>query len=232
MQITGGFELRGGMVLTKPPPISGIPVSGDANLTLGLTVEWSSNTYFYTAGTSTIGISGGDYQYDTNNMVWQLFYAHRQIRIPVGSNRWGPIPRQGGSNSFRLRGIISPGTNNKNSWGSNVETTIGDTGSVVNYSANTLYQTSTTTAITIPANRYFLLGIVNGPFYKNYRKTANNITAVNGGNAVVTVLNEVYVGPWPSGPTGGIPNQLTGNTSGYLKFTSNIYYSGIKFEIV
>lgn len=232
MQITGGFVFSGGLKLIKPPPVTGIPVSGDANLTLGLTVEWSSNTYFYTAGASTLGISGGDYQYDTNNMVWQLFYAHRQIRIPVGSNRWGPIPRQGGNNSLKLRGIVSPDTNNKNSWGSNVETTLGDTVTSVTYSANTLYQTSTTAAITIPANRYFLLGIVGGPFYKTYRKTANNITAVNAGNAIVTVLNEVYVGPWPTGPLVGTPSQLNGNVGTYLKFTSNIYYSGIKFEIV
>ncbi len=235
MQIIGGAILLGdGAAVTKQVvvPVAPVgPVSGDPNVTLGTTVNWTSNTYFYTANATTIGISGGDHQYDTNNMAYQLFYAHRQIRLPVGSNRYGSVSRSGGSNSVRLLAIVAPNANNRNNWAPNTETVISSTQSW-NYVANTLYQAPITTQITIPANRYFLLGQDGGPYYKNYRKTANNITAVNAGNAIVTAINEVYVGPWPSGPNAGVPNQLGGPTASYLKFSGNLFYSAFKFEIV
>jgi hypothetical protein len=230
MQVTPGFVISGGVVILPRDPSLNV-ISGDPALALGTQVAWTSNTYFYTAGASTIGISGGDHQYDTNNMVWQVFYAHQEIRLPVGSNRWGPISRTGGANAVELQGIVAPNTNNKTNWAPNVETRVRNTVSI-NYAPNVLNENSITTQITIPANRYFLLGISNGPFYKNYRKTANNITAVNGGNPVFTVLNEVYVGPWPTGPLSGIPNQLGGNAASYFKFAGNLYYSAFKFEVV
>lgn len=232
MQIIGGAVLLGtGAAVTRQVVVQTGPVSGDPSLNLGTQVAWTSNTYFYTANASTIGVSGPDYQYDTNNMAYQLFYAHRQIRLPVGSNRWGSIPRSGGANSVRLLAIVATNSNDKTNWAPNVETTISSISSW-NYVANTLYQAPITTQITIPANRYFLLGIDGGHYYKNYRRSANNITAVNGGNAVVTAINEVYVGPWPTGPNAGVPNQLGGPTASYLKFSSNLYYSAFKFEIV
>ena len=231
MQIIGGAVLLGtGASVTKQVIPDPILVSGDSALSLGNTVSWSSNTYFYTAGYDKL--SGSDIQYDTNNMVWQLFYANRSIRLPVGSQKWGPIPRSGGSNGQRLRAIVAPNNNDKTNWGSNVETQLYNIASV-NYTANTLYENPITTQLTVPANRYFLLGIDQGPYYKNYkRNAANSITAVSDGTAVVTVLNEVYIGPWPSGPNSGVPNQLGGNAAGYLRFTSNLYYSAFKFEIV
>lgn len=235
MKFSGGLTLDGGLTFTFPivSAVAG-PVSGDATLTLGTLVDWTSNTYFYTANATRVQSGSGipDHTYDTNNMVWQLFYAHKQIRLPVGSNRWGALARQNGTNTLTLRVIVAPNDNDKNNWSPNVETRIGDTIPSANYLANTLYQVSTLASVTIPANRYFLLGMVNGPFYRNYRRSANNFTAVNNGNAIVTVLNEVYVGPWPSGPLSGIPSQLGGNVTTYLKFASNLYYSAFKFEIV
>lgn len=239
MELSGGLTLDGGLTFTFPivSAVAG-PVSGDATLTLGTLVDWTSNTYFYTANATRVQSGSGtpDYIYDTNNMLWQLFYAHRSIRLPVGSNRWGPIARQNGTNSFDLYAAVSSENNTIGKFNSNVDVLIGDIFGNSNYLANTLYQSPITTAITIPANRYFLLGIGGeaggGPFYKNYRRSANNFTAVNGGNAIVTVLNEVYVGPWPTGPTRGIPRQLGGNVTTYLKFAGNLYYSAFKFEIV
>ena len=239
MQVSGGMIIDGGIVFATPPPVGAAgPVSGDATLTLGTLVDWTSNTYFYTANATRTQSGSGtpDYVYDTNNMLWQLFYAHRSIRLPVGSNRWGPIPRQSGTNSFDLYAAVSSQDNTVGRFNSNVDVLIGAIFGNSSYTANTLFQSPITTELTIPANRYFLLGIGGndggGPFYKNYRRTANNFTAVNGGNAIVTVLNEVYVGPWPTGPIRGVPTQLGGNVSSYLKFAGNIYYSAFKFEIV
>lgn len=234
MQIIGGAVLLGnGAAVTKQVVLAGpaVPVSGDPNVTLGTQVEWASNTYFYLANTTTVGISGPDHQYDTNNMMYQLFYAHRSIRLPVGSNRWGFTPRSSGSNTVRLLAIVAANTNNRTNWAPNTETTITSATSW-NYVANTFQQERITTQITIPANRYFLIGQDGGPYYKNYRRTANNITAVSGGNAIVTAINEVYVGPWPSGPNSGVPNQLGGPTASYIKFSGNLAYTGFKFEIV
>jgi len=230
MQINGtGFIFEGAGINVSPvPPDLGI-ISGDANLSLGRQVAWTSNTYFYTANSSTL--TGSDFQYNTNNMVWQVFYAHKQIRLFTGANRWGPIPHSSGSNTIALYQASSTATNTKSSFNSNVDVAIS-AGISASYSANTLYEAATNRAVTIPANRYFLLGITGGPFYKSYLRTANNITAVTAGEAVVTVLNEVYVGPWPTGPSRGIPTLLGGNTASYVKYTSNIHYSAFKFEIV
>jgi len=229
MEITAGFILSGGMtIIPRPAPLT--TTSGDPALALGDQINWSSNTYFYTAGSPTL--AGSDHQYDTNNMVWQLFYAHRQISIPVGANRYGPIPRQGGNNTVGMRAIVSPTENDRDDWGSNV-TTITGTATSITYTGNVLYQLPTSTAITIPAKRYFLLGILGGPFYRNYKKTANNITAINGSNAIVTAVNQVYAGIWPGGTNPGVPIQAGGNVAGtYISLTSNLYYSAFKFEIV
>jgi hypothetical protein len=229
MQITGSFQFEGsGLSITPVPTPTGV-ISGDVNLSLGTQVAWTSNTYFYTANSSTV--RGSDFVYDTNNMVWQVFYAHKQIRLFTGANRWGPIPRSSGSNTIALYQASSTATNTKSSFNSNVDVALSAAISA-SYSANTLYQAATQTAVTIPAKRYFLLGITGGPFYRSFLRTANNITAVFGGEAVVTALNEVYVGPWPSGPGRGIPTLLGGNTASYVRYTSNIYYSAFKFEIV
>jgi hypothetical protein len=233
MQFTGGMIIDGGIIFAIPntAQLSG-PVSGDATLTLGTLVDWTSNTYFYTANaTRVLNIAGTpDYQFDTNNMLWQLFYAHKRIRLPVGSNRWGVLSRFTNINSFDLYAAISTEDNTIGKFNSNVDVLIGNNSGNQNYTANVLFESPITTQLTVPANRYFLLGITGGPFYKNYRRTANNFTIVNAGNAIVTVVNKVWAGTWPSGPTRGIPTQLGGNVSSYLEFTSNVYYGAIKFE--
>lgn len=235
MQAIGGMVIDGGIVFATPsiPGPSG-PVSSDPNLTLGIQAAWTSNTYFYSANAQTVQSGSGisDHTYDTNNMLWQVFYAHRQIRLPVESNRWGVLSRQGGTNSFDLYVAVSSEDNTLGKFNSNVDVLIGDNIGNQNYTGNVLFQSAITTQVTIPANRYFLLGVTGGPFYKNYRRTANNITAVNNSNAIVTAVNKAYVATWPSGPTRGIPRQLGGNVSNYLEFNSNIYYSAFKFEIV
>lgn len=230
MQISGGFSFDGGIKFV-PPAVAGTQyVSGDPALPLGVTEEWTSNTYM-NMGLGLQTIQGSDYTNDTNNMLWLVFYAHQQVRLPVGSNRFGAMSRISGSNTFDYYGAISSAENTKSNFSSNVDILIGDNNSS-NYTANVIFQTPVTTAFIVPAKRYFLIGITGGPYYKNYRKTANNYTVVSGGNAIITALNEYYYPGWPSGPTRGIPTLLGGNTAGYTKVTGNLHVASYKFEIV
>ena len=233
MQITG-VNMTGGYIIDAPPSTITGPVSGDPNLSLGNTVDWTSNTFLYIAEGQS-NVTAQDFRYDTNNMVWQLFYAHRSIRLPVGAGnagfRWSTITRQSGSNTVGLNAVASSVNNTKGNFNSNVETIVSVIRSF-SYAANTLYQGNVQQQFVVPANRYFLLGFIGGPFYKNYRRTSNNYTAVYLGNAIVTAIPEVYSAPWPSGPTRGVPTQIGGNTTSYLKFESNILLSAIRFEVV
>lgn len=243
MQIIGGailLETGANVIRQAVVPIT--PTSGDPNVSLGTTVNWSSNTWLYIAeGQANVrGAPFDTVNYDTNNMVYQLCYAHRSIRLPVSSGpvtasgggaRWSTIVRQSGTNTVRLYGAVANVNANLSDFKSNTDTQLSGNYNA-NYVTNTLFAGDVTTQFTVPANRFFLIGIFGGPYYKNYRKTANNYTAVNAGNAIVTVLNKVYVGPWPTGATSGIPRQIGGNTSNYNFLDSNILLAAFKFEIV
>ena len=246
MQIIGGMILLDegggtGMIVTPRSTGPSVPISGDANVSLGTTVNWTSNTWLYLAeGQANVRSSPFDFGFDTNNMVWQLFYAHRSIRLPVSSGpvtasgggaRWSSIVRQSGSNSPQLYGAIAGADANLTDFKSNTDTALSGILSIA-YLANTLWQGNVTTQFTVPANRFFLLGFVGGPFYRNYKRTANNYTAVNAGNAIVTVINRAYTAGWPSGPVRGIPTNLSGNVSGYTTLNGNIFLAAVKFEIV
>jgi len=234
MQISNGtFIIQGAGINVVPGIVSAGPVSNDPNVSLGTTVTWNSNTFLYIAG-GQANITAQDYIFDTNYMVYQLFYAHQSIRLPTSTGsgfRWSTITRQGGNNTYGLYGVASSSDNTKGNFNSNVETVIGNLTSF-NYSGNVLSQGNVNQQFVIPAKRYFLMGITGGPFYKNYRKTSNNYTAVYNGNAIVTAIPEVYTQGWPSGVNRGVPNQLGGNTSGYTKLVGNILLAAFKFEVV
>jgi hypothetical protein len=212
---------------TQKWPASG-PTSGDPSLTLGTEVAWTSGTYF-DSWTSRSGVTTTDIaSYDTNNLVWQLFYAHKAIRISVGSNRVGINPRLNGTNTITLRAAVSSANNTIGSFTG--ENSYGSTGG--SYQSGVLREFATTTLLSIPANRYFLLGIVNGPFYRTFKTLATNRTAVVSNEAVVTVVNKFWWPGWPSGPTTGIPTQLGGSTAGYTERSGFVPVTSFKFEIV
>lgn len=243
MQAIGGMVIDGGIVFATPPiPGPTGPISGDATVNLGTTVNWSSNTWLYLAeGQANVRSASFDtVNYDTNNMVWQLFYAHRSIRLPVSSGpvsatgggaRYSSITRQGGSNSPMLYGAIAGSGATLTDFKNNTDTVISSVVSI-SYTANTLWQGNVTTQFTVPANRFFMLGFLGGPYYRNYKRAANNYTAVNSGNAIVTVINQAYTAGWPSGPGRGIPTQIGGNVASYMSLASNILLAAVKFEIV
>lgn len=245
MQIIGGAVLLGngtGMrSIRASSPISPL-VSGDANVSLGTTVQWTSNTWLYLAeGQANVrSVPFDTVNYDTNNMLWQMFYAHQSIRLPISSGpvsasgggaRWSSIVRQNGGNSPQLYGAIAGADANLADFKSNIDTALSTVVSIT-YTANALWQGNVTTQFTVPANRFFMLGFLGGPYYRNFKRTANNYTAVNGNVAIVTVINQAYIAGWPSGPGRGVPTQLKGNTAGYMSLASNIFLSAVKFEVV
>jgi len=184
---------------------------------IGTTVAWSSNTYFnawssQTATDSDLPISGlpGLSGYNTNNLIWQPFYAHVAVQLTVAGNKWGYVPYQSGTNSVGLRGAISNIDDIFSNF--NADSVIATTTSN-SYTADVLNERAITTLFSVPARRYFLLGMVGGPFYRMFKTLAVNRTAQVGGTSIVTGINHFYWGAWPSGPTTGIPTQLGGSAT-------------------
>jgi len=204
------------------------------NVSLGSTFEWTSGTYFdswtsQTATDSDLAITGGPGLfgggYNTNQLVWQLFYAHQAIQLTVASNKWGFVPYQGGSNSIGLRGSSSTVNDTLGSFA--VDSVVSTTGSV-NYTADVLNERAVNTLFSVSASRYFLLGMVGGPFYRMFKSLATNRTALINGNPVVTVFNKFYWGRWNDGPTTGIPTQLGGSAT-FTEVTGYVPVLSFKF---
>ena len=213
---------------TQKWPVSNDPTSGDPALSLGTTVAWSSGTYF-DSWTQRDGVTTTDIaNYNTNNLVWQLFYAHKAIRISIGTQRFGINAYQSGSNTISPRAAVSSTTNTIGSFTG--EAQYGSlTGS---YTGGVLRELAFTSNLNIPANRYFLLGVTSGPFYRTFKTLAENRTAVTNNEAVVTVVNKFWWPGWPSGATSGIPTQLGGSAGGYTERTGFVPVTSFKFEIV
>jgi hypothetical protein len=226
-------------------------ISGDSNLSVDTTAIWNSNTYFYAPkGNTSLGSLAGDYGYPyipwryyqsrQAVMIWQLFYAHKHIKISPATDSWGTINYDDDfytsgtdRSNTSLYGIVSPLVNNKNNWGSNVILRLNKF-NILRYTHgyNDKLQTANTDVIfDVPANRYFLLGISEGyGTSTRFRIAPNNYTAVNvTGDPVVTAVNEAYAYD-STVYYAGVPNQLGGNVSGYRKLSSNIHYSAFRFE--
>jgi hypothetical protein len=198
-----GIELGGGVTIDSV-------VEGPD---LGTTVPWTSGTYF-NSWTSQSGVTTSDLAYNTNNLVWQLLYAWQSITIPSQNPAWGIATTANGSNTSNLRYSLSSVDATIGSFGADAQ--IG-TNIVGSYTAGGFFVGQTTASRSIPANRYFLLGITGGPFYRSFRTLAANRTATISGNPVFTVINRFWWPGWPTGPTTGVPTQLGGSTSGYTE---------------
>lgn len=222
-----GLTIQGMRLVGSPPPTS--PVD------LGTTFSWSSNSYFdswssQTATDSDLTIIGapGITGYNTNNLCWQVFYAHQSVELTAATNKWGFVPYQGGTNSIGLRSAVSSVDDTLGSFAA--DTAIANTLST-SYTADVLNERTINTKLTVPAKRYFLLGMVGGPFYRIFKSLANNRTATVSGSSVVTVLNRFYWGGWPTGPTTGIPTQL-GGSSTFTLVTGYVPVLSFKFTTV
>jgi len=203
IEIGPGIELGPGISISSP-------VLGPDQ---GTTVPWTSGTYF-NSWTSQSGVTTSDLAYNTNNLVWQLLYAWQAITIPVLNPAWGIATTANGSNTSNLRYSLSSVDATIGSFGADAQIGTNNLGS---YTAGGFFEGRVTSSRSIPANRYFLLGITGGPFYRSFKTLAANRTATIGGNPVFTVINKFWWPGWPSGPTTGVPTQLGGATAGYTE---------------
>jgi hypothetical protein len=206
-----------------------VPVSGDPSLSLGTQVSWTSGTYFDSwtsqSGVTTEDAPGTPY---TNNLCWQMFYSHVALKISATTQRAGVATAINGTNTIRIRAAIASANNTQTGFTSEAQYASQS----FSYTAGGFNQLTFTSQLNIPANRYFLLGVVSGPFYRTFKTLAANRTAVVGGTtAAVTAINKTWWGAWPSGPTTGIPTQL-GGSSTFTEWSNIIPVTSYKFETV
>lgn len=204
-----------------PPEI----ISSGSSIELGTTVSWADNTYF-DSYTSQSGVTTSDGS-NTNNLCWQLYYAHQALTIPAdGVNRVGINTYIGGSNTVNWRYAISQSDDTLGNFGSDAQFA----NQSFSYTAGGFNEQAADSSVSIPANRYFLIGVVSGPFYRATKILADNRTAYIGTTPYVTVFNTFYQGGWPTGPTTGIPTDL-GGASSFTKFTDRVSVTSIKFKL-
>lgn len=170
---------------------------------LGTLVDWTDGTFFdsWSSSSSTTSDGGANAIFP----VWQMYYAHQQIRIPIGANlRTGTSAA--GSNSWKYGISVSSVANTSGSFAA--PSTIS-TNQSFNYTSGGTYVTTTNLLAVIPANRFFLIGHTVGPFYYARRTLANNRTAVVGATPYVTAINKIWVNS-VSSDTFIVPTQLGG----------------------
>lgn len=194
--------------------------------TTGTAVAWTNDTYF-DMYSSQSGVLSSD-QANTSSLVWQVFFANAPLTIPAdGVNRYGWQAYGNGSNAVNYRIAISSVDNTLGSFAADTQISSAATTS---YSAGVFKEQVGTASVTIPAKRYFLIGIVGGPFTRTIKSLAANRTAQVGGVNYVTALNTVYFASHASSITTGIPSAIGGNVSGFSTLNGYASVMSIKFK--
>jgi hypothetical protein len=211
--------------LTITPGITATPyITSDPTLDLGTQVSWSSGAMFDTWSSSSSATTDG-----TNNVdqVWQMFYAHKPLRITNGKAGARIGTSTSGSNSWSWWYAVS---NNINSQTNFTAPTSFSNGSASYVSGGT-YTSNFTTTINIPQFRYFIIGRVFGPFYYSSRNLAANRTAVISGVPYFTVINRLWKGGGASTPM-TIPTQLGGASGTWTAVTGISQVAGLLLDVV
>lgn len=216
IEIQGGVSIGGGI------NIAVVQGNVDPNLNTGTDVNWTNGTIFDTWTSSSSATTDG-----TNSVVtvWQMFYAHASLKLTSGKAGLRIGTHTNGTNSWTWGYAVSSADNTQSSFGS--VTNIGSQST--SYVSGGTYTANYSTNITIPANRYFLIGRRTGPFYYAARTLNENRTAIIGSTRYVTVINKI----WRGGSTDSfsIPSQLGG--AGTYTETSNLsQVAGFLFDIV
>jgi hypothetical protein len=190
--------------------------------------SWTSQSGVTTSDFPTANTAGASSSYNTNNLSWQLLYAWQAITIPLQSPQYGVATTVAGSNSATLRYSLSSADYTIGGFGADTQIGTNISGS---YTAGGFFTGQATSTRSIPANRYFLLGITGGPFYRSFKILSANRTATIGGSPVFTVINKFWWPGWPTGPTSGIPTQLGGATAGYTEQTGYVPVTSFIFTV-
>lgn len=189
-----------------------------------LLVDWTDASFFdsWSSSSSTTSDGGANAIYP----VWQMYYAHQQVRIPVGANlRTGTSTA--GTNSWKYGISVSSVANTSGSFAA--PTTIS-TNQSFSYTSGGTYVTTTNLLAVIPANRFFLIAHTTGPFYYARRTLAANRTAVIGSTPYVTAINKIWVNG-ASSDTFIVPTQLGGAGSSSTQYDGIAPVRAVKFTI-
>jgi uncharacterized repeat protein (TIGR02543 family) len=178
---------------------------------LGTTVSWTTNTFFDSYA-SRSGVLDTDIP-DTNNLVWQLFYAHTELRIPAdGVNRLGVNSYAVGANPWNWHFAASTTPNTLGSFSNPV--IVGKQATIYSYAAGEFIESTVSSEVVVPANTYFLIGVEDGPYYRSIKRSPSRTATASGSN-IVTSMNTVFAAPQAGGSIRGVPVALGGSLANY-----------------
>ncbi len=191
----------------------------------GTSVSWTNDTYF-NSFTSQSNVLNSDLT-DTNSLVWQLFYAHAPLSLPVdGVLRVGINTYQSGNNTVQWRVAISSSENTIGNFGLDSQFAQGS----YSYSTGGFNQATIATAVSIPARRYFLIGVNAGPYYRSFKQLASNRSAQINSLNYVTALNTIYYASHASSVNSGVPVALGGASNSFTTYSGYVPVISIKFK--
>jgi hypothetical protein len=125
-------------------------------------------------------------QSPTNSPCWQMYYANQNVSF----NTIIQYTYQSGVNSW-IYYIAKATSINSKDFSTATVTSIGSTPGNVSYSAGGTTSSSVSSQ-TVNAGYYFLIGCVNGPYYKTFNATSNNYVFTSSGIPKLTMINQSY----------------------------------------
>jgi hypothetical protein len=194
---------------------------------VGTAVSYTTGTLF-DAYSSRDGVTTTD-AFDTNNFVWQLYYAHQEVTLTSGTQNIGLQPHTNGSNSWTWFYVESNSQDTIGNWQSVQQLTTQIYG---NYYSGVMKYSDISNNITIPEKTYFMIGCYGGPYYRAVKSLSDNRTAMVSGQPFVTAINKVCLGNWPSGgtSTSTLPSQLGGSDNGYTLYDGHSHVHSVTFN--
>ena len=204
---------------------TGLDISGNTQ------VAWTDDTYFSAfssqSGSTTYPSTPISF-YGSNNTSFSLWYAHKALTIPADAvNRMAFNPHSTQTTTTRRWYIAISSADSLTSFGSTSTQFATHTGALT---GGVLAETTISSAVSIPANRYFVLGAYS-IFFRNVKALATARTAYLNGEPVVTALNQIYWAPQASISMGGVPNQLGGARTDNTLYTGHVFMDSVKFKL-
>jgi len=191
-------------------------------------IDWSTGELFdawsdRTSASSDLGSSLG--------LDWQVFYAHRALTIANGTAQaYGIGTYLAGTNSWFWHAAISTAPMTLGSFGAPFEVGRNASSGNTSYTEGGFSAGPAVADLTVPAGRYFLIGLTNGPFYRAARTLAAPRTGQYGGGPAVTALNIVYRNATFNTPI-AVPSQLGGDGTGYTQRDGHSLVASFRFSV-